>query len=384
MPTLLDASAHNAIIARWAWYAYRDNHVDRHPEDDERWWSDYRRATSAAEAVIDEQTLRLLNGRPAEAPQEYSERLLSELRTALTPYPLQAGGIIRSFRVYLRTLTRGDCDPIHAICANAAEIAIRVYRRRSVKVPPHFADLLCIRLDHGAGRRHSFPSPFRGHAVVTPGCVAECCAGRQHTQTLGLTLATDGFDEDSLSALPFVLFHECISHVMQGPWRSDRESPHPASQFAEGWMDLAAWTVYEQVLNDDQSTTGKLPRLMSYRHRQEMFRKGGSQMYDARHARHPGVLAASSRREGWQAATDTLQAMREFGIPEVSLAFLRLSFHLNASELSPDQRDTISQKLGYALQPKVTRQSARTISVLQALSDFARNGDLDVVLDAVK
>lgn len=382
--TQLDAGAHNAIIARWAWYAFRDNHVTRHPEDDQQWWSGHRRAIAAAESVIDEQTLRLLNSRPAETPQQYAERLLTELRTALAPYPLQAGIITRHFRIYLRKLTQGDCDPIRAICVNAAEIAVRLYRRRAVKVPAGFTGGLRVRIDHGSPkRRSSFPSPFQGHAVVTPGCSESCCASVRHAQTLQLTLATDDFDEDTLSALPFVLFHECISHVMQGPWRVERELPHPDSQFAEGWMDLAAWTVYEQVLNADQSATGKLPRLMSYRHRQEMFRRGGSLMYDARHA-PLGDRAASSRREGWQAATDTLQAMREFGIPDERSVFLSLSFRLNASDLSPSSRDTVSQKLGYALQPKITRQSARTVSVLQALSDFAQTSDLDVVLDAVK
>jgi hypothetical protein len=51
-------------------------------------------------------------------------------------------------------------------------------------------------------------------------------------------------DWDTWSAIPYVLLHELVSHVAQGPWTGMCEKPGDTDPFAEGWMDLVAHRIH--------------------------------------------------------------------------------------------------------------------------------------------
>lgn len=377
MGTLLEPHAHNALVARWAWYAYVDNSEGEH-EDDET----HRTARGMIEKIVKGEATAA-DGAP---PDRYAEILLEKISVAVGgPYTPARERILKSYKQYLRNLTRARTDPFEKICVVVAKAAETWYRHHQVAVPKNLVASLRIRIDHDPEPlEQSFESPFSGAAAVHFGCHMEKCCDdtKRHLQTLRLTLVPGSFEDDALSALPFVLFHECVSHVMQGPWHDGRQSPDPASQFAEGWMDLAARTVFEHVLHNRSPCERVV--LVPHPHRRDFFERGGRRMCDARHAVSPRLARAAKRRsEGWRAATNTLQAMRRAGIPDE--VFLRLSFDLNASELSPTVRDTIVQRFGSAFNPD--RQAARrseTAVLLGALGRYREDGSLDRLVETAK
>lgn len=376
MPTLLEPCAHNALVARWAWYACLDSISSLREGDD---------AFRTAQEMIE----RIVAGEAAVAepvpPAQYAEILLARIRASVCgPFAAARELILNSYRPYLRTLTPTNGDPFERLCEVAASAAVAYYKHHKVKLPRDLISGLRIMIDHDPEPpSQTFEAPFVGEAQVLPGChVEKCCAStKKHLQTLHLTLIPAGFDSGSLSALPFVLFHECVSHVLQGPWAGERKSPDPASQFAEGWMDLAARAVFEHVLH--RRSPFKQVVLFPYQHRWEFFERGGRLMCDARHSVSVRMSRAAARRcEGWRAANDTLQAMQRAGLPDE--VFLRLSFQLNVSDLSPAARDIVVQRFGAVFQPdpRSARRSETTMTV-SALKKYADDGRLDLLLDVV-
>jgi len=57
-------------------------------------------------------------------------------------------------------------------------------------------------------------------------------------------------DRDSFSAIPYVLFHECVCHGFQnlGPGFKPRRAPSPADSFSEGWMDVVCLEILEAIV----------------------------------------------------------------------------------------------------------------------------------------
>jgi len=133
--------------------------------------------------------------------------------------------------------------------------------------------------------------------------------------TLVLTLAPAWFDRQTLASLPFTLFHECVSHILQGPWVAERPRPDRASQFAEGWMDRAAWEVFTTTLN-------RTVKLLPYPYRDSFYQDGGRKMCEARHnidsngSKHQMWAEANRRYEGWLAADLVLQALQDLKVAE--------------------------------------------------------------------
>lgn len=375
--TLLEPRAHNALVARWAWYACIDNNDDE-TDDDET----YRIVRGLIEGIVKGEAIAA-DGAPSD---RYAEILLEKITAAVGgPYAAARDRILRSYRPYLRKLAKANTDPFEKLCMVVAKAAAIWYRHHQVAVPKNLVSRLRIRIDHDPEPLdQSFESPFTGAAAVHLGChMEQCCVGtKRHLQTLRLTLVPGSFEDDALSALPFVLFHECVSHVLQGPWDEGRQAPDPASQFAEGWMDLAARTVFEHVLHN------RFPcervELIPHEHRRDFFESGGRRMCDARHKVSSRLARAANRRtEGWRAATNTLQAMQRAGIPDE--VFLQLSFELNTSDLSPAERDTLVQRFRAAFNPdqQFARQSAKA-SLLAALVRYHEDGCLERLIETAR
>jgi hypothetical protein len=370
MPTLLPLAAHNALISNWAWHAYREDE-ESFPDDpqsgaDTAWQADYTTAMKNIFTTIRNEATRL-EGVAPEAPSTYADSLLSHLDGTVGPIlDDQKKVILKGFRIYLDLLSANNSDPLREICDAVLAATVCMYRNHDVKVPKHVITSLQVHADHASRNLEaSFPSPFKGRARVVRGCLAgNCCREtNDHFQTLHVTLIPSEFDRDALSALPFVLFHECVSHVMQGPWTDARKQPDRASQFAEGWMDLATMKVLEHALNDRRWSC-RQHDLVPYHHTKEFFRSGGERMSEARrYSPEPnGNTAAESRRYGYNLAVYTLEAMRKARITDHVSAFLRLSFLLNTSELTPTARDTIASRLGGALRPPTKSDEDRRVA----------------------
>jgi hypothetical protein len=223
---------------------------------------------------------------------------------------------------HLTDLFGQNRDPLRELCDAVMAATVCLYNQHALVVPDHVTVGLRVHVDHDPISVHKdITSPFKGVASVAPGCrVDRCCADAEnHWQTLRLTLLTPSFDQYTLSALPFVLFHERVSHVLQGPWSAQRPVPDIGSAFAEGWMDLAAWHVFKHALRHYESACGPHV-LVPHPYSREFFQAGGRREREARHpaGSHELVGAAASRREGWEAATQTLEAMREYRFPDAT------------------------------------------------------------------
>jgi hypothetical protein len=170
---------------------------------------------------------------------------------------------------------------------------------------------------------------------------------------------------------------------MQGPWTLDRQPPDSDSQFAEGWMDLAAWKAFEHILYH-QRPCMRLS-LAPYGYRAEFFESAGRQMCAARHAEPVDTvdLGAARRYTGWKAANNTLESIQKARINDAESVFLRLSFAINASDISPTRRDTIAHALSAALTPSNTPRQARRVAVVAAIRRFGDDGDLDALVTSV-
>jgi hypothetical protein len=207
--------------------------------------------------------------------------------------------------------------------------------------------------------------------------------------TLDLTLAPASFDRDTLASLPFTLFHECVSHILQGPWAAERPRPDRGSQFAEGWMDRAAWEVFTTALS--QIVPCRAVKLLPYPCRDGFYRDGGWRMCEARHdtrrtngSSHEMWVEAHRRNEGWSAADLVLQALQELDVAEPVPTFLRFSFELNASTESPTQRDKLARWLADGLRPLIVPLESRRAEMLNGLQTYADGGDLPRLLAAIQ
>ena len=82
---------------------------------------------------------------------------------------------------------------------------------------------------------------FHAVALVEIGCTLDdCCISTEevsHWQSLTLTIYPRHLNQATVSAMPFALFHEAVSHLLQGPHEDSRPTPARDSQFAEGSIE---------------------------------------------------------------------------------------------------------------------------------------------------
>jgi len=219
----------------------------------------------------------------------------------------------------------------------------------------------------------SFP-PFAGSARTCP------AADPSALSQVELTLCIKEFDLISFNALPYAIFHECVSHVFQGPWNMKRTFPDPASLYAEGWMDYAALHLYDRLLEDGVLNVvlseAAFPDL-----RRPSYAQAAALLHNARRAESSRDKAWSYRAMGAEAAEWLLSRLKR--LPsckgQASDIFLRLSFTINASELlSNDMREDFAHLMHHALQH--AEPLARITPHLLALRDPT---DISELLQAV-
>lgn len=366
MATLLPEHAHAPIVVRWAWHAFKGEHAPDLPPVCE--------PIESHIYYITQQTWDH-SEKPPLPPKEYAENLLDELSNRV---PDGANDVLSGLRRYLDVLAAPGSDPVRTLCEKVLEASTTAYRAHGA-TPPADLRLKISAIPLQEPPDHCFFPECNADAEVTSGCWDSCCHGTQrHDQTLSLQLAPAFFDSATLAALPFILFHECVSHVLQGPHGHSRDVPENGSQFAEGWMDRAAWEVFQSVEPET---------IFPYACGATFYHSGGWRAYQARHTtdvKHR-IMDARKRTLGWQAACRILEFFQsELGSIGASDAFLRLSFEWNASDRTLTSRDTAAQLMGSVLRyHRTDRRHDLAQILLPALQDFAAGGNLDDLLTAV-
>lgn|SRR5262245_50820396 len=143
---------------------------------------------------------------------------------------------------------RGDCmRPLYNIFVLALSAAVEYYKTHSTLLPSNAA--ASVRFSSGFLNERpesALPYSIGGATFFEP-----------PTSLVQLQVCIEDLDLSSYSAVPYVLFHECICHAFQGLLSSsgtNRETI-PSDLFAEGWMDWIASEIANEVL------TGNSPLL---------------------------------------------------------------------------------------------------------------------------
>lgn len=191
--------------------------------------------------------------------------------------------------------------------------------------------------------------------------------GRGNISSIELGLTPRVFDVATFTATPYILFHECIAHAFFSisPACAGRTGVGDSDEFSEGWMDLVAFKVAEEVLSDSKRWHNLIPLPNTPQTQSELrqvddlvsslkgkirnttaFVDAGNEYHLARHLNprqhltllelaagitvNKYVIRAMRLKEGVEAANKFLIFLKtQFGIVRTLPLFLRISFELN-------------------------------------------------------
>jgi len=162
----------------------------------------------------------------------------------------------------------------------------------------------------------------------------------------------------ALDAIPYVLAHECVAHAFRGPYDSIEDTGQ-GSEFAEGWMDRVALLVLLRALRTDVASALPWP----WNTIVDLDVQVGSACKDRLKVRNPDPIGRL--RSKWEVGNEAALALERSirGIvgdqAEAVEEFLRLSLLLNASDISPDDRDHLARQL-YLRTPAQLQEPVRT------------------------
>jgi hypothetical protein len=393
---LLYPPIYNALVARWAWFAFRDNVApsedlerlrqgESQPEQD---WADVVEALGSEILRVTARTIRDAPRLPSDqSTSEYASKLARRLRSLSADNgDLVIEAVDVYWSEYLSPLT-GMVDVVHDTARNTIVGAVRAYQKYSDRSLPSLDVVTRTAISADWSRTPpatTFARDFVGDARVSNGCGSPCCEHQDiHTQTLQLTVVPSHFDSSTFAGLPFVLFHEAVSHVLQGPDGLDREVPDRDSQFAEGWMDRAAIKVLEDVLfhRVPIGAGGYFPHPF----REELVLDAARRLCSQRNSL-PAVsptttyrdrTAAARRSLGWRAAHQVVHAYERMGADDSDTHLLRLSFAINRSDWTASERDEFVEIVLLALRPAGPAAVERHRRAERALSRYANDWDMD-------
>jgi hypothetical protein len=175
------------------------------------------------------------------------------------------------------------------------------------------------------------------------------------------------FDWPSALAIPYVLFHELICHVGQGPWNAARLESASASEFSEGWMDVIAHDVHRAAMKRNCPFAADGRYLDRSGHCRE-----GAEYHGRRYRREDYPGAAHQRLLGANALGAVAELLEQEAGPAHSEHLWHLSAAINASGESPNASDELSGTLRLALRESDLREEAK-----QALLRFCEAGDVE-------
>jgi hypothetical protein len=235
-------------------------------------------------------------------------------------------------------------DLLFAAFGDALQAAANLYGRHGMEVPSDLLKRTTVTFEHQRGEVRTI-LPIQLQAVTTLTDLPDGPAAN-----VNVLVSPKGLDELTVFSLPYVLLHECICHVLQGPWQTGRIQGDPSDRFAEGWMDVAAYLAHETMQRPWRAKVPGPDLLTAPRPASQS--DAAWMVHKARHKAQKEDRAWSARAMG----TDAARGMQELlgKLPEsrhdATAAFLRLSLRLNASSLTNQERALFVTKAYQALQ----------------------------------
>jgi hypothetical protein len=219
---------------------------------------------------------------------------------------------------YLRTTP----DPLQALWDGALGAASRVYEVCGVPVN---IERICLRIEWRKSADDQPPHPF-----PVPLFVAGDTESRAARTIVKLIITPQKLDRDSVSAVPYVLFHELVAHALGARGTGDSPSKSPA--FAEGWMDVMA------IQTHDTAVTAAAPLENGLEHLpcRDRALAAASQFHGARYLSGADDGRAYSHRIRGRGAANRLVAMLQhpsMQIDDPRMAFWRISTALRQSTM---------------------------------------------------
>ncbi|OJF14502.1 hypothetical protein [Couchioplanes caeruleus] len=284
-------------------------------------------------------TVRQLEFCSADPLSSYLHRLAEELRSIMQSYPgadteKVCTLLLDEIDRVLADAGRFPGDLLPAAFDKAVEEAFELYRAHGLPVSPDMLERITVRFDHQLGSLHS-PLPIQLTAVT---CLHEE-PGDPPSARVDVRVNAKLMDELTAFSLPYVLLHECVCHVFQGPWQGGRTSADPSSRFAEGWMDYVAFSVHQMLARSRHGGSGDPDLTMTPRAAAQ--EEAADTVHKARYAKNVEDRAWAQRALGVRAAHNMRSLLER--LPEARAdplgAFVQLSVHLNASPIDNQQRD---------------------------------------------
>jgi hypothetical protein len=255
-------------------------------------------------------------------------------------------------------------DLLLTAVANALQAAAGLYGKHGIDVPPDLVKRVTVKLDF-----QLLPVvtnlPIQLQAVTTLADSADGAAA-----VVDVLICPEELDELTVFSLPYVLLHECVCHVLQGPW-SGRVQADASDRFAEGWMDVAAFVGHETMAGSWRTEVPG-PDLLAAPRPTAQF-DAAEKVHRARHQPQDHDRAWAPRAMGTEAARGLLKLLDR--LPEcgsdATSAFLRLSLQLNASTFTNEERALFVLYVHRALRMKVEHK------LVPHLRNYLTNGELD-------
>ena len=221
----------------------------------------------------------------------------------------------------------------------AVQLASNKYISHGLPVPPELIERTTIRFDHRENMLGQIlPIQMTAYTLLDEDSPPLSAA-------VHMILAPRLLDEQTAFAFPYVLLHECLCHVLQGPWVWPRLQADADSRFAEGWMDVAAYRLHAGLDNAVADTDLLCPL------RRAAQMQAADAVHAARRARQDADRAWSYRALGADAADRMLYCLGH--LPESQtdpdIPFMHLSLSLNASSVGNNERDLFVSRVYHHL-----------------------------------
>lgn len=283
-----------------------------------------------------------LEGRTGGSLSSYLNQLGAELRASVSfpdPEAEQAcTPLLDEIDRVLAEAGHAHDDLLVTAFTDALEVAADLYSGHGLDVPPQdMVKRVSAAFDH---QLMPLQSELPIQLTATTYLNDEPDGPSAHVDVV---INADLLDELTVFSLPYVLLHECVCHVLQGPWRPGRVQPDAASRFAEGWMDVVAYVVHQAMDRPGRTETSGPDLLATLRAAAQQ--EAAEKVHSARHERTRNRAwdrAWAQRAMGARAARNMAALLAK--LPETrgsdpTAAFTRLSVQLNTSSFDNQQRD---------------------------------------------
>ena len=370
MTSSVDLATHvkNALMGRWVVFEALDSFKP------ELTVAGCGTLVQAIERGVCDFTSYALDNIDARPLSEYLTTMVGELRSTIgfasAADKRYVMSLFQSVDGRIAQICGKEADPLQRLCNSILNVTLGTYEHfLSVPLGELFTSTE-FKIVHVGVRPDLSFSPLAGSAqTITysqPPALSQ----------VKLQLSVREFDLLSFNSLPYAIFHECVSHVFQGPWNNARELPDASSLYAEGWMDFVTFLLYRRALEGGLIEIN-LPQEEFPELSRPSYSEAASALHYARRAESSRDRAWAYRAMGAQAAEWLLGRMTR--LPDCAAgsdhAFLQLSLSINASALRQDEREDFSHLMHHAL-----RRAESLAQITPLLRNYYRTRDIGALL----